>query len=263
MEARATAEETIIALREQLSELQDRYMALEESVPSVSASLASSSTVASIEMLYKDKIASLQKELKQMKRAGKEAKAESEVAVKKAAKKVEEYKVRCVRAEEEASVLRERTLDLQTEVDKLRKDLESRAEGNNSQNSSSSFDVEGQFQLLYRETLASLNEERDKRREAAVATRTELQNAREEKEDAKEQAAMLRAELDVFKLRAAELERAYQNDLRIEKEKEEQLEKELATLKRGGVLEARVKSLEQEVTLFATVFYFNLLQKKG
>jgi hypothetical protein len=105
----------------------------------------------------------------------------------------------------------------------------------------------GQFQMLYRETLASLNEERDKRREAAVATRTELQNAREEKEDAKEEAAMLRAELDVVKLRAAELDRAYHNDLRIEKEKEEQLEKELAALKNDGLWQEKLRGLEGQV----------------
>ncbi len=62
--------------------------------------------------------------------------------MKRAAKKVEEYKARCTRAEEETSALRERAMDLQTEVDKLRKDLESRGTASSSGKSDSSFDTE-------------------------------------------------------------------------------------------------------------------------
>ena len=245
MEEERRLKEEVVLLREQLSALQDRYMALEESVPAVSVSLASSSTVASIETLYREKNAALQKELKQAKRAVKEARAESEVHEKKANKQVAELKLQLSRAEDEASVLRERAMDLQNEVERLRKDLEN---GGGLGKKTDSFDTEGQFQMLYRETLASLNEERDKRREAAVATRTELQNAREEKEDAKEEAALLRAELDVQKRRAAELDRAYQNDLRIEKEKEAQLELALASLKQSpSTWQEQVEALQRQV----------------
>ncbi len=239
----------IVALREQLSELQDKYMQLEESqhASATSNSLAASSTVASIETLYREKNAELQKELKRAKRAAKEAKAESEVQLKRVTKKVEEHRARTQQAEEEAAALREKAMDLQTEVDKLRADLESRGTGSAAGGKTHTFDGEGQFQMLYRETLASLNEERDKRREQAVSAHTELQNAREEREDAKELAASLRAELDVHKMRAAELERAYQNDLRIEKEKEAQLEKEVARLKQDHKWQQEVDKLRAEL----------------
>ncbi len=246
----ADLREQVVRLREQLSELQDKYMALEEAqhATASSTSLAASSTVATIETLYREKNSELQKELKRAKKAAKEAKLQLDGESKRAAKKIEEHKQRTQRAEEETEMLRERVLDLQTEVDKLRSNLESRGGGGaGGAGKTDTFDGEGQFQMLYRETLASLNEERDKRREQTVSAHTELQNAREEKEDAKELAATLRAELDVHKLRAAELERAYQNDLRIEKEKEALLEKEVARLKHEHKWQEQVDELRAEL----------------
>jgi DNA repair exonuclease SbcCD ATPase subunit len=243
----ADSKELVVRLREQLSELQDKYMALEEAQHdrASSTSLAASSTVATIETLYREKNSELQKEVKRAKRAAKEANVLLEAETKRGTKKIEEHKARTQRAEEEADMLRERVLDLQTEVDKLRASLEAR--GGPGGGKTDTFDGEGQFQMLYRETLNSLNEERDKRREQAVSAHTELQNAREEKEDAKELAATLRAELDVHKLRAAELERAYQNDLRIEKEKEALLEREVARLKDGHKWQEQVDELRAEL----------------
>ena len=58
---------------------------------------------------------------------------------------------------------------------------------------------------------------------------------------------MLRAELETQKMRAAELERAYQNDLRIEKGKEELLEKELARLKQENKWQTMVDELQAEL----------------
>lgn len=101
--------------------------------------------------------------------------------------------------------------------------------------------------MLYRETLAALNEEQEKRREAAVAMRTELLNTKELVEDAKEESASLRAELEVLRMRQVELEKAYQNDLRIEQEKEALLEKELRHLRNENALAKRVAELEAEI----------------
>ncbi len=260
---RVKAEEEVVSLREQLSALQDRYMALEESVPSAQVAVVSSSTVASIESLYREQLSALRREHKQARRAAKEARAQAE-----------EQCARAARAQDEAARLRERALELQLETDKLRRELANTAGGGNNDNTngnnvnsnnikSDTFDAEGQFQMLYKETLASLNDERDKRRQEAVTAKTELQIAREEKEDAKEEAATLRAELEMQKRRAAELDRAYQNDLRIEKEKEELLEKELARLKQDGVWQQQIDELQRKIEELRIAVAGDLLQEQA
>ena len=228
--------EEVRSLREQLSELQDRYMQLEEEMSSTQANashalpIVSGPTVSSIETLYREKTSALQRELKHAKRSAKEEKILHNSALERAARSNEEQRAVARQAQEEVEVLREKAFDLQAEVERLKS-----ATLNSADASLDTFDGEGQFQMLYRETLAALNEEQEKRRDAAVAARTELQNTRELIEDAKEDSASLRAELEMLKLRQVELDKAYQNALRM-------LEKEVRLL-RGNELAEEVARL--------------------
>jgi len=213
-------------LREQLSSLQDRYLELEERHAGCGKALTEGSAsvvnvTGSIEALYRDQLNSLKKELKKKSRLAKEERILHEATLRRNQETTEEVRALGRRHAEEAEMLRERVCDLQQQVERLQKEP----------TRFDSFDGEGHFQNLYRETLAALQQEQQQRREAAVASRTELQNTRELVEDAREDSASLRAELDMMRLRLAELDRAYQNDLRIEKEKEAQLEHEVRKLR--------------------------------
>jgi hypothetical protein len=208
---------------------------------SVSVAVPDSTTVSSIESLYKDKNSALSKELKKVKRALKESKILQEAATERAAQQVEEQRSLCRVSEAEADMLREKAFDLQAEVERL-KAREAR------EGKADTFDGEGQFQMLYQETLRELNAERDRRHETAVSVRTEMQNLREEVEDAKEEAAGLRCELELFRRREADLEQGYQNDLKIEKEKEEMLEKELFEFRNESELYKKIQRLEAELS---------------
>ncbi len=285
------AEDDAAALRDQLSTLQDKWMALEEwSVdakrrlrtltgaesgdeladgPSPRASGAvvvsdgsasgggGPATVASIESLYREKNHALHRELKDLKRATKEAKVQYESQLKRAVKKIESHKAKARAATEEAEQLRERAFELQSQLERGAPEQPPPAAV--AAAAVDTFDAEGQFQLLYKETLLALNEERDARHKIAVSTRTEVQNLREELDDAREEAMGLRADVEVRRLREASLSSAYDNELRIERDKERQMEllvgtlkAELAQLRDQSAALKRVGELEAELEVTHT-----------
>jgi DNA repair exonuclease SbcCD ATPase subunit len=187
--ARLKAEEDASTLREQLSTLQDKWMELEEWSESAKRELkqlrgegtssegtsdasedaddggegastrslaGEGATVASIETLYREQNHALRRDLKKLKRSMKEMKVQHDAQLKRALKKIETHKAKAKTAEEEAERLRERACDLQLEL-----------EGKKAANASApvvavtavdTFDTEGQFQMLYKETLNALNQ---------------------------------------------------------------------------------------------------------
>lgn len=218
------AEADASALREQLSQLQDKWMELEQwsddakrrlrvlegsddsaegsprdgsAVPASPA--AGDATVASIETLYREKNSALHRQLKEAKRAARESAAQADAQLKRALKKIETHKTKARAAQDEAAQLRERAFELQQALEAKQAAVPAAPAA------TASFDLEGQFQLLYKETLQALNEERDARREAAMSARTELQNVREELDAAVEDAVGLRADVEVRKLREKSL----------------------------------------------------------
>lgn len=214
-EAEAKAREYL----DQLSQLSDKYLALEEELDGLVKQQAKpSQDVAVIEGLYKQKIKEQKTELKKTQKYYKGK------LIKKG-QQLNDQKNVVVQKEQEIERLQEKCLTLQEEVEQLK------AQFIKITTEESSFDSEGHFRTLYQESNKALEKAHQKIVDLMGSHQTKLQLAKEKCEDQKDDLAELQAEIKALKFRENELDKIYRAQLDRERVKNLQLEEELSLLR--------------------------------